>query len=127
MCGFDDKRYLLANGIESLAFGHKDIPGTVREVESEGDAVIILSANEALNRGVGVAQAFVRLIPSNRPGVDPHVAGAEMNQMLDRLRERVTDPTYNYNSLFAHAPHPPTQTGNGFGDFFNFQDCRKAR
>ena len=94
----------------------------MREVESEGDVVIILSANEALSRGVGVAQEFVRLIPCNRAGVDPHVAGAEFNQMMDRVRERVSDPNYNYNTLFAHAPHPPTQTTNGYIDFLNFQE-----
>ena len=71
-----------------------DIPGTVREVESKGDAVLVVSPNEALSRGVGVPQEFVRLVPSNRPGVDSHLAGAEMNQMLDRQRERVTDPTH---------------------------------
>ena len=98
------------------------MPGTIQEVASDGDAVLILSAEEALRRGVGVAREFVRLIPGNRPGVDPHLAGAELNEMIDRIRERVAAPTYNYNSLFTHSPHPPTPTTTGINDFLNFQD-----
>ena len=80
------------------------MPGTVRQVQSQGDAVLILSVNEPLSRGVAVAQEFVRLIPSNHQGVDQHVAGAEMNQMLDRLRERMTDSNNNYVSIRPCTP-----------------------
>ena len=35
LCAFDDKRFLLEDGIHSLAFGHHEIPAPLQDVEED--------------------------------------------------------------------------------------------
>ena len=62
LCSFDDKRCILDDGINSLAYGHKDITGPViwNDITNPGGD-IIMSKWEARNKG---------LIWSRRKGVD---------------------------------------------------------
>ncbi len=53
MCAYDTKRFLLDDGINSLAYGHKDITGEVEEVEiNNPGADQILSDIEARRMGL---------------------------------------------------------------------------
>ena len=57
LCAFDDKRYLLADGISTLAFGHRAIPAAVREVqETRGFDKLVISAAEARTRQIPLAK-----------------------------------------------------------------------
>ena len=52
LCAFDDKRYLLEDGITSLAFGHRDIPAQLVDVEDGGLGETILTHDEAVERRI---------------------------------------------------------------------------
>ena len=53
MCAYDTKRFLLDDGINSLAYGHKDITGDVDEVEiNNPGSDQILSDIEARRMGL---------------------------------------------------------------------------
>ena len=51
LCALDDKRYLLEDGITSLAFGHRDIPARAQDIEDEAQPDTILNSDEAPNAG----------------------------------------------------------------------------
>ena len=57
LCGVDDKRFLLAGGITSLAYGHQDIPTTLKDVEMVGDNALVLGREEADTLGVLIGTA----------------------------------------------------------------------
>ena len=53
MCAFDDKRFLLEDAINSLAFGHKDIPARVENIEDEGgNGEVVITRAEARAEGI---------------------------------------------------------------------------
>ena len=52
LCSFHDKRYLLEDGITLLAFGHRDIPAQVADVEDVGLGETILTHDEAVERRI---------------------------------------------------------------------------
>ena len=68
LCAYDDKRYLLADGITTLAFGHTAIPAAVREVqETRGFDKQVLSSAEARTRQIPLAKK--RQLPAGQePG-----------------------------------------------------------
>ena len=89
LCAYDDKRYLLADGISTLAFGHKAIPAAVRAVqEARGtdDDQVVLTA----------AEAHVRQIPVRKQNI---AVGQDPSACLDDAR-RAAHAT-------LHAPHAP--------------------
>ena len=57
LCSFDDKRFLLADGIPSLSFYRRDIPINIRHVELVGDNAVLLGLEEAETRGVLIGPA----------------------------------------------------------------------
>ncbi len=75
LCAFDTKRFLLDNGCDTLAYGHKDITHDIiqEQIENPGGD-IILTAKQARDSG---------LVWSRRPGADkrlgvtPHDNGEE--------------------------------------------------
>ena len=68
LCAYDDKRYLLADGISTLAFGHRAIPATIREVqETRGFDQVVLTAAEARTRQIPLSKQ--RQLPAGQePG-----------------------------------------------------------
>ena len=55
MCAFDDKRFLLEDGVNSLAFGHKDIPVRVEDVDEDeqgGNGEVVVTRAEAREQGI---------------------------------------------------------------------------
>ena len=59
LCAYDDKRFLLADGIHTLAYGHHDVPAVVRAVEGSdttGPADRVLAAADARNGFIPVQQ-----------------------------------------------------------------------
>ena len=77
LCAFDTKRFLLENGYDTLAYGHKDITHDVvqEQIENPGGD-IILTAKQARDSG---------LVWSRRKGVDKrlgmtHVYNGEENE-----------------------------------------------
>ena len=47
LCSFHDKRVLLADGIPSLAYGHRDISTTLKDVKMVGDKKVMMGMEEA--------------------------------------------------------------------------------
>ena len=43
MCAFDDKRYLLEDGIRSLAFGDNEIAARVTDIEDDAQDGVLMS------------------------------------------------------------------------------------
>ena len=64
LCAFDDKRYVLEDGIISLAFGHRDIPAQVVDVEDGCLCETILTHDEAVERRI---TTFVPREQNHRP------------------------------------------------------------
>ena len=54
MCSFDDKRYLLEDGITSLAFGHHSIPAQVQNIEDLTCDTVVLTGDEARKKNMRV-------------------------------------------------------------------------
>ena len=66
LCAFDDKRYMLEDGINTLAFGHFKISTVVVDVQAtEADRDVILAFRESLNEHYFIDDA------NNGPGVFP--------------------------------------------------------
>ena len=70
---FDDKRLLLADGISSIAFGHRDINTNIRDVELVGDTAMLIGSEEAVNRLVRIGTARD---PTNADPGDRNTTGA---------------------------------------------------
>ena len=79
LCAFDDKRFLLEDGIQTLTFGHRTIPTRVVEDNVE-DSRIILSDAEAMARGLGGRPAAA-VCKSIRPSRNL----SDKQSVLDRL------------------------------------------
>ncbi len=72
LCAFDNKRFLLADGIHSLAYGHKSITNHVRNIpprRGAGDEVLTLAV--ARNRGI-LQNRQKPIIPLGQNPQDPH-------------------------------------------------------
>ena len=70
LCAFDDKRFLLEDGVHSLAFGHHRITGQVRnEYAAEDDRNPVIDAMEAKMDGISHEdrEAYEELLS----GLDP--------------------------------------------------------
>ena len=70
MCAFDDKRYLLEDGIHSLAYGHRDIPARVVDVVDEAEDGRVMVPEEAREEGIRVPHRLPEdptLTNPNRP------------------------------------------------------------
>ena len=48
LCAFDDKRYLLEDGMNSLAFRHKDIPARVTDIEDDAQDGVVMTREDAV-------------------------------------------------------------------------------
>ena len=59
LCAFDDKRFLLADGVHTLAFGHHSVPAVVRTVEAPTGAA-------GSDRVLSAVEAHIRPIPPRR-------------------------------------------------------------
>ena len=53
----DDKRFLLADSNNSLAYGHRDIPTNNQDVELVGDNAVLMGREEAEARGIRIGMA----------------------------------------------------------------------
>ena len=87
LCAFDDKRYLLPDGIHWLAFGHRDIQHTIVDVRAEPDGDVVQDYEEALATGATVGLDEIRLRATNQPGRDPQELEAERKSLLQHFRE----------------------------------------
>ncbi len=100
LCAYDTKRFLLEDGINSLAYGHKDITGEVEEVQiNNPGADQILSDIEARRMGLLWSR---RRGAINHIGFDPSeireesenhaiAAGRDMRSRLRALMSVVPD------------------------------------
>ena len=98
LCAYDDKRYLLADGVHSLAYGHHSIPAKVHAIEPEEPAQSrVLTAAEA--RRLRIPLAKRKVLPA---GHDPRMT------LLDarRTRASIAWPTH---TTFP-PPHIPSLT-----------------
>ena len=78
LCAYDDKRYLLADGVHSLAYGHHSIPAKVHAIEPEEPAQSrVLTAAQA--RRLRIPLAKRKVLPA---GHDPRMT------LLDARRTR---------------------------------------
>ena len=78
LCAYDDKRYLLADGVHSLAYGHHSIPAKVHAIEPEEPAQSrVLTAAQA--RRLRIPLAKRKVLPA---GHDPRMS------LLDARRTR---------------------------------------
>ena len=87
LCAFDDKRYLLADGIHSLAFGHRDIPHPIEDIEPIAPAPIALDDRQAIRLGVANGNDAFRLLPANQPGREPRDLYSERDDLLRHIRQ----------------------------------------
>ncbi len=75
LCDFDNKRLILENGIDTLAYGHKAITANVQD--NEGDAHNrdqVLSNMEARRRGIIGRNRPNFIAPGQDPGIiDPNL------------------------------------------------------
>ena len=82
LCAYDDKRYLLADGVHSLAYGHHSIPAKVHAIEPEEPAQSrVVTAAEA--RRLRIPLAKRKVLPA---GHDPRMS------MPDARRTRASIP-----------------------------------
>ena len=87
LCAFDDKRYILENGIETQAYGHTDIPAKFEKVAAAG-CRRVQTFREAI-RDKTFLQGMHEAFP---PGLDPTKAAFEARkQKLDMIAEPVTN------------------------------------
>ena len=96
LCAFDTKRFLLDNGADTLAYGHKAITHDIahEEIENPGRD-IIMSAKQARNSGLVWSRRRGAL---KRLGYNPDDNGEETEEealeagkaMRERMRKRVT-------------------------------------
>jgi len=115
LCAFDTKRFLLDNGCDTLAYGHKDITHDIIQEQTEnpgGD--IILTAKQARDSG---------LVWSRRRGVDkrlglsPDGNGEENEQdalaagkeVRARMRKRLDDVAEMPDKVIAQELRPVTR------------------
>ena len=87
LCAFDDKRFLLPDGIHSFAHGHKDIPHSVEDIFAEDDTVAIFSDEQAIRYGVTKGQDALRQLPMFQPGMDPKIAWNEWREQINHIQE----------------------------------------
>ena len=87
LCAFDDKRFLLPDGLHSLAHGHKDIPHSVQDIFAEDDTVSIFSDEQAIRQGVTKGQDNLRQLPMFQPGMDPRAAWIEWREHINHIHE----------------------------------------
>lgn len=97
MCAFDDKRYLLEDGIHSLAYGHHDIPTQVEDVVDEAEDGEVLRPGEARDRGMRV--------PIRQPPPDPTLVNPNRPRCLwqQRREQRVRDAREEVREQLAFA------------------------
>ena len=100
LCAFDDKRYILEDGIETLAYGHTDIPARYEKVVGNGERRV-QSFRDAV-RNKKCLQAMHEAFP---PGLDPKKASFEARkQKLDAVEEPVTSmrELESFTGMFGH-------------------------
>ena len=99
LCAYDDKRYLLADGVHSLAYGHHSIPAKVHAIEPEEPAQShVLTAAQA--RLLRIPLAKRKVLPA---GHDPRMT------LLDarRTRAAIAKPIVQSAHASAHTTlHP---------------------
>ena len=112
LSSYDDKRYILADNIHTLAYGHKDLPPAKREVEVKRGR-LIYSHDQAVLEGIGGVNLYNLLAGIN--------LGREPRDILDdistyqRRQQNQHNAAYSYGSVFPNAtPAPATDT---FDDF----------
>ena len=87
LCAFDDKRYLLPDGVHSLAFGHQAIPHPVEDIRAEKIGDVVLTDEEAIMTGAAEGLDVVRLFPAYQPGRDPHQLEEERQAVVRHIRQ----------------------------------------
>ena len=118
MCAYDDKRYLLADGVNSLAYGHHAVPAVVHNVEPvdfEWPTDRVLTAAEAHHRRIPLRK---RTFPP--VGQDPRACFGEASRLRNatlrdgelgpvvELASTSTSSTSALGTQSAHSPHSHT-------------------
>ena len=114
LCAYDDKRYLLADGISTLAFGHKAIPATVRAVqETRGTEQIVLTSAEAYGRQMPLFKRRIAL------GQDPAVFLNEARRAAEATLRPPPTPVANrpLNVIYQDPDGPNALTQDQLIDF----------
>ncbi len=125
LCGFDDKRCILDDGINSLAYGHKDITGPViwNQITNPGGD-IFMSKCEARNKG---------LIWSRRKGADNRLefkdklpienqAEKESRQKLKRKLSEAKNDLAKFKRLQTANSQVDTELASDDNDTFSDSD-----
>ena len=108
MCAYDDKRYLLADGISTLAFGHKAIPSAVRAVqEARGNEQVVLTAAEVHMRHLPLRKQVFAI------GQDPEACMMEARRAAHAStqtpHQATPQPLLNVIDMDPDGPHALTQ------------------
>ena len=91
LCAFDDKRFLLEDGINSLAYGHKSITNSITRVECNnpgGD--LLLTNREARSKGLIWSRrkfANNHLELNDRPPTDDAAEQEKTNKLKRKIKE----------------------------------------
>ena len=108
LCAYDDKRYLLADGISTLAFGHKAIPSAVRAVqEARGNDQVVLTAAEVPTRQLALRKQVFAI------GQDPEACMTEARRRAHGSTQATHQATpqqlLNVIDMDPDGPHALTQ------------------
>ena len=99
LCSIDDKRFLLEDGIQSLAYGHYNIPARIHEIDAdEVGNDIVLTADQAHStriplqnrtsipdgfdpvRSIGEAEAIRAATLASQHSPQAHARSAELEE-----------------------------------------------
>ncbi len=133
LCSFDDKRFLLKDGVNSLAYGHRDIPSQVETVFKEDiceggcGEQIVWTAEQARSNHYGRGRAHIEAIEFPA-GEEPQqsIADARVLRALSRASvrpassrpRRVTDDSRLVDQivLLARCPDEEVEFDDEFLD-----------
>ncbi len=114
LCAFDDKRFMLEDGIHTLAYGHNEITAHVEELEEpEYTNDIVLSAEDAQHHRISAEDE--EEFPE---GQEPAAAGAEAQvlRLYTTLRTAppaAPNPVVEGLLFFARHNRMPVQSAEG--------------
>ena len=89
LSAFDDKRFLLEDGIHTLAYGHKDITASVVDDEV-GQPPPVISHGEAVSKGAVQRQARDPFDVQHRPSLKEKTAPMKVSSSVSE-KERVLE------------------------------------
>ncbi len=102
MCAFDNKRYILDDGIYTLAYGHKDIPNRI-EINKIDDPAREKVITELEARRVGLLWKRSKAI-ATRLGYDPTKRVEETDEEAIEAGKRMLDGIRNLISVVPQNP-----------------------